>query len=309
MSGQRAESPASIPTPASTPTPVSIPSSASIPTPASVPSPANGETFADALRRLRAAQKPPARSAPAYSRFVNRRIGRYLAAWAYRARLTPNAVTAISAVWTFAAILLLVLFPPSWLLGVLIALLLLVGYAFDSADGQLSRLLGTSSPAGEWLDHMVDATKVSTMPLALAVGFYRFHVIPVPWLLVPVAFAIVSAVLFFGMILTEQLRRRTQGSVPLAADASGRPSWLRALAVLPMDYGVLCLSFLTLGAIPVFVTLYTLIAIATTVFLLLAAVKWFRELRSWRPAQVHEQVQPEQTPPDPTRPEQKGDLR
>jgi hypothetical protein len=155
----------------------------------------------------------------------------------------------------------------------------------------------------------VDATKVSTMPLALAVGFYRFHVIPVAWLLVPIAFAIVSAVLFFGMILTEQLRRRTQGSVPLAADASGRPSWLRALAVLPMDYGVLCLSFLTLGAIPVFVTLYTLIAIATTVFLLLAAVKWFRELRSWRPAQAHEQVQPEQTPPDPTRPEQKGDLR
>lgn len=252
-----------------------------------------GDGFGGALRRLRAAQKPPARSAPAYSRFVNRRIGRYLAAWAYTARLTPNAVTAISAVWTFAAILLLVLFPPSWLLGVVVAVLLLVGYAFDSADGQLSRLLGSSSPAGEWLDHMVDATKVSTMPLALAVGFYRFQVVPVPWLLVPIGFAIVSAVLFFGMILTEQLRRRTRGAVPLAEDAPGRPSWLRAIAVLPMDYGVLCLSFVTLGAVPVFVTLYTLIAAATTAFLILAAAKWFRELRAWTPA----------------RPEQKGDLR
>ncbi|MDR6971736.1 CDP-alcohol phosphatidyltransferase family protein [Leifsonia shinshuensis] len=249
--------------------------------------------FGDAVRRLRDAQKPPARSAPAYSRFVNRRIGRYLAAWAYTARLTPNAVTGISAVFTFVAIGLLVALPPTWLLGVVVAVLLLVGYAFDSADGQLSRLLGTSSPAGEWLDHMVDATKVSTMPLALAVGFYRFGVVPTAWLLVPIGFAIVSAVLFFGMILTEQLRRRTRGAVPLAADAPGRPSWARALAVLPMDYGVLCLSFLTLGAVPVFTTLYTLIAAATTAFLVLAAAKWFRELRSWTPA----------------RPEQKGDLR
>lgn len=263
--------------------------------------------FGDAVRRLRDAQKPPARSAPAYSRFVNRRIGRYLAAWAYTARLTPNAVTGISAVWTFAAILLLVLFPPSWLLGVVVAVLLLVGYAFDSADGQLSRLLGTSSPAGEWLDHMVDATKVSTMPLALAVGFYRFEVVPTPWLLVPIVFAIVSAVLFFGMILTEQLRRRTRGAVPLAADEPGRPSWMRAVAVLPMDYGVLCLSFVTLGAIPVFTTLYTLIALATTAFLLLAAAKWFRELRSWDPAGAATMTS---APGDaPAGPERKGDLR
>jgi phosphatidylglycerophosphate synthase len=263
--------------------------------------------FGDAVRRLRDAQKPPARSAPAYSRYVNRRIGRYLAAWAYTARLTPNAVTGISAIWTFAAILLLLVFPPSWLLGIVVAILLLVGYAFDSADGQLSRLMGTSSPSGEWLDHMVDATKVSTMPLALAVGFYRFDVVPTPWLLVPIAFAVVSAVLFFGMILTEQLRRRTRGAVPLAADAAGRPSWMRALAVLPMDYGVLCLSFVTLGALPVFLTVYTLIAVATTAFLLLAAVKWFRELRSWDPSGTADTHSTAGQPP--AGPQQKGDLR
>lgn len=246
-------------------------------------SPAPAESYLGVVRRLTAAQKPAARSAPAYSRFVNRRIGRYIAAWAYRAGLSPNAVTGISAVFTFAAIVLLIALPPSWLLGVSVAVLLLIGYAFDSADGQVSRLQGTSSPAGEWLDHMVDATKVSTMPLALAVGFYRFDVVPRAWLLVPIAFAIVSAVLFFGMILTEQLRRRTAGAVPLAAEEPGRPSWLRAIAVLPMDYGVLCLSFVLLGALPVFVVVYTLIFAATTAFLLLAAVKWFRELRSWTP--------------------------
>ncbi|MGH1525250.1 CDP-alcohol phosphatidyltransferase family protein [Leifsonia sp. L25] len=246
--------------------------------------PIGRERYGDVVRRLRAAQKPPARSAPAYSRFVNRRIGRYLAALAYRARLTPNAVTGISAVFTFAAIALLVVFPPGWWLGVVVAVLLLVGYAFDSADGQLARLRGSSSPSGEWLDHMVDATKVSAMPLALAVGFARFGSAPTWWLLVPIGFAVVSAVLFFGMILTEQLRRRTVGAVPLAADRPGRPSWLRALAVLPMDYGVLCVSFVLLGALPVFLVVYTAIALATTLFLLAAVVRWFRELRSWTPS-------------------------
>lgn len=236
------------------------------------------ESYGAILRRLSAAQKPAARSAPAYSRFVNRRLGRYLTAWAYRAGLTPNAVTAISAVWTLAAIVLLIVLPASWGLGIGVAVLLLVGYAFDSADGQLSRLTGRSSPAGEWLDHMVDATKVVSMPLALAVGFYLHGTTAVAWLIVPLLSAVVSSVLFFGMILTEQLRRRYTG-VPLAEDQPGRPSWLRAVLVLPMDYGVLCVSFVLLGWVPAFQVVYTLILIATALFLLAAAVRWFRELR------------------------------
>jgi phosphatidylglycerophosphate synthase len=241
---------------------------------------AHDESFLDIARRLKRAQKPAARSAPAYSRFVNRRIGRYLAAWAHWVGLGANAVTAISAAWTFVGIALLVLFPPSWGLGIAVMLCLLIGYAFDSADGQVSRLQGSSSPAGEWLDHMVDSVKVSTMPLALAVGFYRFDIGARGWLLVPIAFSIVSAVLFFGMILTEQLRR-AHGTASLATDAPGRPSWLRAVLVLPMDYGVLCVSFVLLGVPVAFMVVYTLLFAATTLFLLSAAAKWFRELRAW----------------------------
>lgn len=235
------------------------------------------ERYLDTVHRLAAAQKPAARSAPAYSRYVNRRIGRYLAAWAYRAGLTPNAVTGISALFTFAAIALLVAVPPSWWSGIAVALGLLVGYAFDSADGQVSRLRGGGTPAGEWLDHMVDAAKVSTMPLAVAVGFDRFDAAPRAWLLVPLAFAVVSAVLFFGMILTEQLRRQ-HGHASVATDRPGRPSWLRALLVAPMDYGVLCLSFVLLGAVDVFLVVYTVLFAATAAFTALAAVKWFREM-------------------------------
>jgi phosphatidylglycerophosphate synthase len=227
------------------------------------------------VRELAAAQKTAARGAPAYSRYVNRRLGRLLAAAALRAGLGPNAVTAISAVFTFTGIALLVVFPPSAGLGISVALCLVAGYAFDSADGQVARMQGTGSPAGEWLDHVVDAAKTSVMPLALAVGLYRFGAVDHSWLLVPLGAAVVSAVLFFSMILTEQLRRHA-GRVSVA-DAHGR-SWIRSLLVIPMDYGVLCLSFALYGVMPLFLTVYTLIFAATAGFLVLASVKWFREL-------------------------------
>ena len=237
------------------------------------------EPYSAVVNRLARAQKPAARSSPAYSRFVNRRLGRYIAAWAYRSGISANGVTAISAAITFASIALLLIFPPSLWLGAAVGGGLLIGYAFDSADGQVSRLTGSSSPAGEWLDHMVDSTKASALPIALAVGFYRFDVVAVEWLLVPLAFAIVSAVLFFCMILTEQLRRQ-HGVQSLAPTEPGSASWVRAVLVAPMDYGVLCLSFLLLGWVPAFVVVYTLIVVASTAFLLLAAVKWFRELEA-----------------------------
>ncbi|WP_024285429.1 CDP-alcohol phosphatidyltransferase family protein [Cellulomonas sp. KRMCY2] len=235
------------------------------------------ESYRETVRRLAGAQKGAARSAPAYSRFVNRRIGRLLAAWAYRTGLSPNAVTGISALFTFTGIALLVLRPPSWGLGATVSACLVLGYGFDSADGQVARLTGTGSPAGEWLDHMVDATKVSALPLALTVGLHRFDVVDDVWLLVPLVGAVVGAVLFFGMILTEQLRRAR--GVASVASTEGRAPWLRSILVIPTDYGLLCLSFLLLGAPTVFFGVYTVITAATAGFLALAALKWYREIR------------------------------
>ncbi|MHA7222349.1 CDP-alcohol phosphatidyltransferase family protein [Arthrobacter sp. RHLT1-20] len=235
----------------------------------------------DTVKELAAAQKTAARGAPAYSRYINRRLGRLLAAAALRTGLGPNAITAISALFTFTGIALLVLFPPSGVLGIGVALCLVVGYALDSADGQVARMQGSGSPAGEWLDHMVDAVKTSLMPLALAVGLYRFGAVDTWWLLVPLGAAVVSAVLFFSMILTEQLRR--QAGRASVASTTGR-SWIRSVLVIPMDYGILCLSFVFYGALPLFLTIYTLIFTATAAFLLLASIKWFRELSTVPPA-------------------------
>ncbi|MBD5786528.1 CDP-alcohol phosphatidyltransferase family protein [Cellulosimicrobium terreum] len=234
------------------------------------------ESYRQTLRRLSFAQKGAARSAPAYSRYVNRRLGRLFAAAAYRAGLGPNAVTGISALFTFAGVVLLALVAPSWGLGAGVALLLVVGYALDSADGQVARLTGTGSPAGEWLDHMADATKVVTLPLALLIGLYRFDVVEDVWLLVPLGNAVVSSVFFFGMILTEQLRRAH--GVTSTAVSAGRAPWLRSVLVVPTDYGVLCLLFLLYGATDVFLWAYAVVTVATAGFLVLAAAKWFREI-------------------------------
>ena len=64
------------------------------------------DSYRAVVERLRAAQKPAGRGAPAYSVYINRRLGRYLAAWAFRAGLTPNQVTGLSAACTWAGVAL-----------------------------------------------------------------------------------------------------------------------------------------------------------------------------------------------------------
>ena len=235
------------------------------------------ESLAQTVRRLGAAQKG-AKGAPAYSRFVNRKLGRVLAAVAFHLRLTPNAVTGISALCTFSGIAVLALVRPSWPTGVAVALLLVVGYAFDAADGQLARLRGGGSPAGEWLDHMVDAGKIASLHLALLIGLYRFE--PVgrgAALLVPLGFSVVSVVLFFGTLLNESLRSQ-HGATTRATATGERPSVLRSLVVVPTDYGLLCLVFLLLGAPHLFLAVYGVVGALTAAYLVLACVKWFGEM-------------------------------
>lgn len=241
--------------------------------------------YRQSLAALASAQKGAARSAPAYSRFVNRRLGRFLAAGAHTLGLSPNQVTGLSALATFVGIGLLAALPPSWALGVAVAVLLALGYALDSADGQVARLTGTGSRAGEWLDHVVDATKIATLPLALLVGLYRADAAPVAWLLVPLVHAVAGSVYFFGMILTEQMRAAS--GVRSVARTGGRAPWLRSVLGLPTDYGVLCLCFALLGGGGVFLAAYSAVVLATVLVALAAGVSWYRELvRAGRPVPV-----------------------
>jgi hypothetical protein len=241
------------------------------------PAAPSGESIAQTVRRLSAAQKGAA-GAPAYSRFVNRPAGRVLAALAHRAHLTPNAVTGISAAATLSGLVLLVTVRPAWWEGPVVAALLLLGYALDSADGQLARLRGGGSPAGEWLDHMVDAVKASSLHLAVLVGLFRFEVVDhSALLLVPLGYCVVDAVTYFDTMLNESLRAR-HGAPTRAQPSAVRAGIRRSLLNLPTDYGLLCLVLALVGLPTVFLPAYTLMFAAAAGYLLLASVKWFREM-------------------------------
>lgn len=239
----------------------------------------NRESYADTVRRLSSAQKAAAPGAPAYSILVNRRLGRYIAAAAYRRGLTPNGVTGLSALLTFSGILLLAIAPPTLLNGVIVWILLAVGYAFDSADGQVARLRGGGSLSGEWLDHVVDSVKIVALHCAVAVSLFRWFSLPSDaLLLVPIGFAIVATGMFFAMILNDLLKAVRAARSGSAVPARPRGGRLRSILVLPTDYGILCLIFLTLGFPALFVVLYTGMFAVNTAYFGLAARKWFRDM-------------------------------
>ena len=236
------------------------------------------ETVGDTVRRLSAAQKG-ATGAPAYSRFVNRPLGRLFAALAFHAGLTPNAVTALSAAFTATGIALLALVSPSMPMGVAVAACLVVGYALDAADGQLARLRGGGSPAGEWLDHMVDAAKASSLHLAVLISFYRFGTVDAEWLLlVPLGYCVIDAVTFFGTMLNEALRAQ-HGVATRAQRTAQRVGVRRSLLTLPTDYGLLACVFVLFGVPSLFVPVYTVLFLAAAAFLAFASVKWYSEMR------------------------------
>ncbi|WP_345081340.1 CDP-alcohol phosphatidyltransferase family protein [Brachybacterium paraconglomeratum] len=209
---------------------------------------------------------------------MNRPLGRLLASVAHAAGLTPNQVTLISAAFTFTGIALLTVVPPSIGLGVIVWLLLAIGYAWDSADGQVARLRGGGSLVGEWLDHIVDSAKLVSLHIAVAIGAYRFfEPLEIEWLLVPLVFTIVATVTFFGMILNDLLRARI--GAPQAAQ-SGGSSPLRAILGIPTDYGTWCFMFVLWGWASGFMVVYTLLALAAVLYLAAALVVWFRKMKA-----------------------------
>ena len=222
----------------------------------------------DALAR---AQKSGA-GVPWYMRVVNRRLGRGIAAAAAQTRATPDHLTAASFVVFVAAAGLLVGVAPSVPVAVGATILLQLGFALDSADGQLARLRGTGSPAGEWLDHVVDAARHLLFHLAVLVGLVRFTDVPDAVLLVPLAFAVVSSVRFFAQILAEQLAGRDPVAGPVSVPRFG--VWIQA----PADTGLLNLVVLLWAWTTSFLVVYAVFAALNALLLVATVVRRHREL-------------------------------
>jgi phosphatidylglycerophosphate synthase len=232
-------------------------------------------TTREALRALGSAQKP-SRGTAAYSRWVNRPLGRLVAATLHPLGVTPNQATVLSAALAGAGLLVLALVPPTVLTGVLVAVLLAAGYVLDSVDGQLARLRGSGSKAGEWLDHTVDCVKTASLHLAVLVSWHRFTDPGDGWLLLPLGFEVVAVVTYFGLILMPTLR-------PAPATAASTPATrehpLRPFLLLPTDYGFQCWLFVLLGWPALFRWAYAALLVCCAGALLLALRKWWRELR------------------------------
>jgi phosphatidylglycerophosphate synthase len=210
------------------------------------------------LAQLNHAQKSGA-GVPAYTRWVNRRLARGVAAASAALGLTPNAVTALSAVLSAAGLAIMLVVGPTGWSALLTAVLLAAGYVFDSADGQVARLTGASSPAGEWLDHVVDAIRTPAIHLTAAVAVF-LHRPDLLWLaVIALMFAVMSVGQFMSQILAEQLARNAGEK---RAEAGGeRKSWL----LLPTDTGVLCWAYVTWALPPLFAAVYSVLFVVNLV--------------------------------------------
>ena len=229
--------------------------------------------YAQAHAALTAAQKP-ARGVSLYSSRVNRPLGRRLAALAYVLGLSPNAVTLLSGAVSAAGALALALVEPSWPLGVAVALALALGFALDAADGQLARLTARTGPAGEWLDHVVDAAVKLLLHGCVAVAWYRFEDRGAG-LLLPLGFAAAAVLLFVAGTLAELLLRGRPG----AAAAPPRPaSTASGLLLLPADFGATALVFLLWGAQDAFAVVYAALLACYAMLLVGLGARWFRQL-------------------------------
>lgn len=235
-----------------------------------------GQRYRNALSALPYAGKSDF-GAPAYSRFVNRPVGRRFAAVAAALGASPNQVTLVSALFSFTGIVLLAVVPPSLALGVGVAVLLAIGYALDSADGQVARLQGTGSPAGEWLDHTVDMAKIFCLHAAVLISWLRFDDIGLAQTLVPLAFGATTVVSFFGWLLVDLLRRATPGAAEAARPQ--RAPVARSLLRLPSDYGLLLWVFVAWST-PVFLWSYSALLAANVAITALALPVWYRQARA-----------------------------
>lgn len=215
----------------------------------------------------------PGHGVPWYMRVVNRRLGRALAAALSTTRVSPDQVTLVSALVTTVGLVVLVLARVGVTTACVVVVLLQVGFALDAADGQLARLTGCGSVAGQWADHVVDVARTVCLHLAVAVALVRHGHVATSWALLPLGFCVVAAVRFHAQVLADQLRRSAPRPAPTGRDP--RPTgWLQ----LPADTGVVNAVLLLWSWPAMFLVGYGGLASANAVLLGATLVRRRREL-------------------------------
>ncbi|MFK3676791.1 CDP-alcohol phosphatidyltransferase family protein [Microbacterium sp. NPDC090218] len=205
-------------------------------------------SYAEARRALASAQKAGA-GVPAYLRWVNRPLGGQAAVVGAAWGASPNGVTALSALIGAAGVGVLAAVP-QWWAGPVAAVLLLLGYVLDSADGQLARIQGRGGPAGEWLDHVVDGVRAPLVHIAVAIHLLQTGA--APWL---VLIAGLFSVLVSGWFLSQLLAEKLLPKAPPSTD-DGRRGILESFIKQPQDPSTTYVVLTFIGLPVVFAVLY-----------------------------------------------------
>ena len=110
------------------------------------------------------------------TRNVSYRMGAVIALYAARLGVSPNMISALSAIVTVTSTMLAVYFGlGSWVAGVVLVFGLQLGYAFDCADGPLARATGKGSSFGILFDKICDLSSGMIFPCVLAFGAGHFY--------------------------------------------------------------------------------------------------------------------------------------
>lgn len=224
---------------------------------------------------LSKAQKVP-KGVPAYTLWVNRRAGRWVAA-AAPVWLTPNGITLLGALFTYGALVWLWFVPIGSAWGALIGVLLIIGFILDSADGQLSRLRGGGTPLGEWLDHVLDAGRIALLHISVAAYMIRAGW-PLESLAWAAVFLVAATLVYAGGLLVDKVR--SGGSGAPRSTSMSRTVAVRAFILLPVDYGVTCVVFVLVPLVDVFLWAYVALAVLSVLLCVVYMAKWVRELRA-----------------------------
>lgn len=230
--------------------------------------------FRSRYERLSTAQKVP-KGVPAYTLYVNRPIGRMIAA-ASPPWVTPNGLTLTGTLFSYSALVLVWLLPVDRPVMSLVGLLLIIAFFVDSADGQLARLRGGGSSFGGWLDHVLDAGRSAFLHMTVAAYFYRTG-LTLEKLAVCTLFLISVVLIYTGGLLIENVQTRKQSDSVRAGDVLAR-----SLLLLPVDFGILCALFLFLPWPAMFTAGYAVLAVFNVIYGVLYMRKWTKELRPGR---------------------------
>lgn len=236
-----------------------------------MPSASEAGSFRTALASLDRAQKP-GHGVPAYTRWINRRLARYVAAASFQLGLSPNTVSLAGFATSIAGLITLLAVPgPRWFIGLCAASLLALGFVLDSADGQLARLQSSAGPAGEWLDHVLDAIRTPAIHLTILVSTLHAQDLPLWIAAVAAAFILLQTGQFSSQMLASQLLNRSGARKPAARNAQ---SWI----LLPVDTGVMCWIFVLWGLPTVFSLVYAAAFLAAAVQAGASTRRRYREL-------------------------------